>query len=75
MTALYFLVGNLISLGIGPTMVALVTDYGFEDPQMLPYSMAVVSAIVIPLGVITVWLSLKPYRASVERTKQVAASN
>jgi hypothetical protein len=52
-----------------------VTDYGFEDPQMLPYSMAAVSAIVIPLGVIAVWLGLKPYRASIERTKQMAASN
>ena len=69
MTALYFLVGNLIALGIGPTMVAMVTDFGFGDPKMLPYSMAIVCAIVMPLGTIAVWLSLKPYRASVERTR------
>lgn len=69
MTALYFLVGNLIALGIGPTMVALVTDYGFGDPQKLRYSMSVVCAIVIPLGVIAVYLSLRPYRRSVERAR------
>ena len=69
MTALYFLVGNLIALGIGPTMVALVTDYGFADPQQLRYSMSIVCAIVIPLGVIAVALSLKPYRESVVRAK------
>lgn len=75
MTALYFLVGNLIALGIGPTTVALVTDYGFGDPLMLRYSMATVCAIVIPLGVIAVWLSLKPYRASVARAKRIAAES
>ena len=69
MTALYFLVGNLIALGIGPTMVALVTDYGFGDTNKLPYSMSLVCAIVIPLGVISVFFSLKPYRASVARAK------
>lgn len=70
MTALYFLVGNLIALGFGPTLVALVTDYGFEDPQKLRYSMSVVCAIVIPLGLVAAYLSLKPYRESVDRAQQ-----
>jgi MFS family permease len=74
-TALYFLVGNLIALGIGPTMVALITDYFYGDPGMLPYSMALVCAIVIPLGVLAVWLSLRPYRASVERSKNITSQN
>nr|XP_061799989.1 MFS-type efflux pump MSMEG_3705-like [Nerophis lumbriciformis] len=72
MTALYFLVGNLIALGVGPTMVALVTDYGFGDPQKLRYSMAIVCAIVIPLGIVAVWLSLKPYRESVRRARMLS---
>lgn len=74
MTALYFLVGNLIALGMGPTMVALITDYAFGDPAMLRYSMALVCAIVVPLGVLAVWLSLKPYRASVELAKRSPSS-
>ncbi len=71
MTALYFLVGNLIALGFGPTLVALVTDYGFRDPADLRYSLAVVSACVIPVGVLLAWLALKPYRASRERAEAV----
>lgn len=67
MTALYFLVGNLVALGFGPTLVALITDYGFGDPMKLRYSMAVVSATMIPLGALLAYLSLKPYRASRER--------
>jgi MFS family permease len=65
MTALYFLVGNLIANGMGPTLYALVTDYVFEDPMMLRYSMAWVSAIVLPLGALFSFLALKPYRKSV----------
>lgn len=36
---------NIIGLGIGPTAVALVTDYGFGDPLKLRYALA----IVVPL--------------------------
>jgi len=70
MTALYFLVGNMLALGFGPTLVALVTDYGFRDPQQLRYSMALVSAVVLPLGGLLSYLALGPYRASRERAEQ-----
>ena len=69
MTALYFLIGNLISLGFGPTLIALVTDFGFGDPMKLRYSMAVVNAIVLPLGVLMMYFSLKPYTASRARAE------
>jgi len=65
MTALYFLVGNLIASGLGPTAFALVTDYVFGDPAMLRYSLAIVSAVVLPLGALFSFLALKPYRKSV----------
>lgn len=69
MTALYFLVGNMLALGFGPTLIALVTDYGFADPQQLRYSMALVSALVLPLGGLLSYLALKPYRASRDRAE------
>jgi MFS family permease len=65
MTALYFLVGNLIANGFGPTAYALVTDYVFADPAMLRYSLASVSAVVLPMGALFAFLALKPYRQSV----------
>jgi MFS family permease len=73
MTALYFLVGNLIALGFGPTLVALVTDFGFADPMKLRYSMALVSATVIPLGVLLSFLALRPYRESRDRADAPSA--
>lgn len=74
LTALYFLIGNMIALGFGPTVYALVTDYVFGDPNMLRYSIAVVSVIVLPLGALFAYLALKPYRQSVARAQQLAAA-
>lgn len=73
MTAIYFLVGNLIANGFGPTLYALVTDYVFEDPMQLRYSMAIVSAVVLPLGALFSFLALKPYRASVAAAERLSA--
>ena len=75
LTALYFLVGNLIANGFGPTFYALVTDYVFGDPAMLRYSMAIVVAIVLPLGAMFAYLALKPYRESILRAQQTAAAH
>lgn len=72
-TALYFLVGNLIALGLGPTLVALVTDFVFEDPMQLRYSLTIISAIMIPLGVLLCYVALKPYRASRRRAERAAS--
>jgi MFS family permease len=65
LTALYFLVGSLIANGLGPTLYALVTDYVFSDPAKLRYSLALVNAVVLPLGALFSFLALRPYRASV----------
>ena len=70
MTAIYFLVGNLIAMGLGPTLFALVTDYVFGDPAKLRYSLTIVCAVVLPLGTTLAYLALKPYRASVERARE-----
>jgi MFS family permease len=43
--ALYFLVMNLVSAILGPTSVALVTDYVFRDENALRYSLAVVNVL------------------------------
>lgn len=75
LTAIYFLVGNLIANGLGPTLYALVTDFVFADPAKLRYSMAVVSAVVLPMGALFAWLALKPYRESVADSRRVAADS
>ena len=44
-SALYYFVISIVGLGLGPTSVALLTDYWFADEDALRYSIAVVAVI------------------------------
>lgn len=65
-TAIYFFVANMIGFGLGPTAVALITDYGFGDDAALRYSLAIVAAIFLPLSALVVASGLSAFRDSVE---------
>jgi len=63
--AFLFFVVNLLGWGLGPTVVALITDYVFHDDLALRYSVSIVSIIFMPLAAVIFWLGLKPYRDQV----------
>lgn len=65
-TALYFFVANLIGFGLGPTAVALITDYGFGEDGALRHSLSIVAAIVLPLSAIIVLSSMAAFRRAVD---------
>jgi MFS family permease len=57
-TAVYQLVANLIGLGLGPTVVAVTTDYVFGYDEAIGKSIALSAAILCPLGGFILWRSL-----------------
>jgi MFS family permease len=63
--ALYFFVLTLVSSALGPTAVALVTDYVFRDDQALRYSLAVVNVVGMTLAIGLLWYGLSAYRRAV----------
>jgi hypothetical protein len=65
---------NLLGLTVGPTAVALVTDYGFKDESALPYSMSIVAGISGALTCLIAYLALAHYRASALEAEGSAAS-
>ncbi len=69
-SAIYLFVITLIGLGIGPTAVALVTDYVFADDQALRYSLLIVTTLAVLGSVVLLKMSLKPYRDSLLRLQQ-----
>lgn len=58
---------NLIGMGLGPTFVAVLTDYVFADEGAIRYSLMALFAIPGSLIVILGFLSLKPYREAVQQ--------
>lgn len=65
-SALSGFIVNLIGLGLGPTSIALVTDFVFKDEQMLRYSLACVSPVILLIGAGIGFLALKPYLNSLD---------
>jgi MFS family permease len=63
--ALYFLIANLVGLGLGPTAIALVTDRVFGEDAALRYGLAVVTAVALPVSALVLTLGLKPFARAV----------
>ena len=61
-SALYLFTGNLIGLGLGPTFVALLTDYVFGSDAAVGRSIAVVAGCCSLLAAIILALGLKAFR-------------
>ena len=49
---------NLIGLALGPTSVALASDYIFESPRAVGSSLALVGGTVLPMAVFLLWRGL-----------------
>jgi MFS family permease len=66
-SAIYLFVVNLIGLGVGPTAVALLTDYVFHDDQAVRWSILIIAAIGSASAVALLVAGLRPYRETLER--------
>jgi len=69
-TALYLFVFAVIGGGIGPTFIALFTDFVFGDEKQLRYALALSGAIMLPLAAWIMWTGVKPYGRAIEAIKQ-----
>ena len=60
--AILFFGLNLAGIGLGPTVVAAITDGIFQNDAAVKYSLAIVSAVVLPISAAILWAALPHYR-------------
>jgi len=65
-SATWMLVLNLVTAGVGPTAVGLITDYVFVDTQAIGQSIALVNCVSVPVAALCLWRGLRPFRAAVK---------
>lgn len=53
--AIYILVTNIFGLVLGPTLVALFTDYLFGDEASLRYSLSLLATVAMPCAVVCLY--------------------
>ncbi len=73
-SALFYFVINLVGLGVGPTAVALLTDYVFRDEAALRYSLALVAVLAGVAAIVTLALLLAPYRRTLAQLERWATA-
>ena len=66
MAGCFVLSTNLIGLALGPTSVALASDYIFESTQAVGSSLALVGATVLPMAVLFLWRGLSAISSDAE---------
>lgn len=66
-SALFLLVSNLLGLGLGTTLVALLTDRYFGSPLAVGSSMSIVSVGASLLAIVLLLKGCQCFRASMER--------
>jgi len=66
MAGCFVLSTNLIGLALGPTSVALASDYIFESTQAVGSSLALVGATVLPMAVLLLWRGLSAIKPGAE---------
>ena len=65
-SALYVFIVNILGLGLGPSVVAVFTDFIFASDMALGKSLAATSAILGPLGFIVLYFGLRSYNRCLE---------
>ncbi|MDX2301881.1 MAG: MFS transporter [Microscillaceae bacterium] len=60
-SSIYLFILNLIAMSLGPTSVALCTDYVFKNDAMIGYSLTIVGFVCVLIATLSFYLSAKPY--------------
>lgn len=72
LSAIYLLTLNLLGIGGGPVMIAVISDSFLGGKSDISIAMAITGSVVTPLGVIVLIVSLARFR---ERVRMVNAAN
>lgn len=67
--AVYMLTISVLGQGLGPSAVALMTDYVFQNEADLRYAMLTAGLIANPISILLIWRTLKPYGAAYRRSE------
>jgi MFS family permease len=73
-SAVYLFIINMIGLGLGPTAVAVCTQYLFRRDDAVNYSLLVVHLVALSAAAILLGGGLKPFLRSLDRLNRWTAS-
>ncbi len=70
MVALYLLCANLLGQGVGPFLIAALTDYVFQDPAQLRFSIAIAAGSLLVIAIMVIGSGLPAIAATLRAAEQ-----
>ena len=70
LSAAFLFMTNLFGLALGPSFVAGITDFVFQDDLALRYSLAIIPAVFCPISALLIAWGLKYYRRALETAEE-----
>ena len=70
-TALFLFVFNIVGFGLGPTVIALITDFFFHDDARVGSALALATVILGPMSAWALFRGLKPYADLIAATSGI----
>lgn len=67
---LYLFPVNLVGIGLGPSLVALMTEQVFRNPADLRYSMALIGCVASVIAACALFAGIRPFAASLARAQR-----
>ncbi|MCG8440813.1 MAG: MFS transporter [Caulobacterales bacterium] len=61
LVAIYLLIANLLGYTLGPTSIALLTDFVFQDPARIHHALAFAPAVLFLVGAALTASAVRPY--------------
>lgn len=66
-SAIFLLVINLVGIGLGPTVVALITDYAFADDLAVGHSIAMVAVVCFLIASVCLFCAHQPFKQRIQQ--------
>ncbi len=63
-SGIYVFVAVIIGLGVGPPLIAGLTDYVFRSPELLPLSIVAAAVLLVPAAILCMHVARKQYTKS-----------
>lgn len=71
LSALAYTLYGILGMGLGPAAIGAITDFVFNDPQKIGWSLALLSGVAMPLGAILLRMAMKPLRAAIATAEKL----
>ena len=59
---IYYFISNAVGIGVGPTAIAALTDYVYEDPSKVGSSLSLVGGVSRTIAFVLVFAGIRSYR-------------